>query len=185
MGWGLVPSWAKDPSIGNSLANARSESVHEKPSFRSSFTKGRRCLVPADVYYEWQPVPAGAPRGAKKQPYAIGMRDGAPFMFAALWEFWRPRPTDGTPAGEPIVSCALLTTGPNAVMAPIHDRMPVILPPGAWETWLDPRTPVDALRALLIPYDAQAMRAWPVSTRVNSPRNDDASCVASMTAGEA
>ncbi len=165
--WGLVPFWADDPAIGNRLVNARSETAHEKPAFRAAF-RHRRALIPADLFYEWQPVPGG--KG--KQPWCIGLPEGAPFVMAALWEQWVPRAAPGT---APLVSCCLLTTGPNATMAPIHDRMPVILPPADWDAWLDPATPAAALAPLLRPY-AGPMVAHRVSTLVNNPRHDDPAC---------
>lgn len=185
--WGLVPTWAKDRKIGHSLANARAETITEKPTFRTPFAKGRRCLVLADVFYEWQdtgdatadprngdpgttgrrPV-ARAPK-PRKQPWAIGLADRAPFAFAGLWESWRD-PAD--PAAAPLATCTLMTTAPNALMRPIHDRMPVILPRDAMDTWLDAGTPPDVAASLLRPYDAAAMQAWPISTSVNTPRHD-------------
>lgn len=198
--WGLVPSWAKDPSIGHRLANARAESAFEKPAFRTPLVKGRRCLVLADVFYEWQGLdgapPADTPDGRQyddatqgtvptrrskrgtKQPWAIAMADEAPFAFAGLWDAWR---APDAPADEgPTVTCTLFTTAPNALMRTIHDRMPVIVPRAAYDAWLDPSTTPDALRALLAPYDAAAMRAWPVSTWVNDPVHDDERCVAPL-----
>jgi len=163
--WGLIPSWAKDPEIGNRLANARSDTAFEKPSFRAAM-KARRCLIPADVFYEWQVV-AGE---ARKQPHAIRMRDGEPFALGGLWEFWRPKSGEG----EAIVSCTILTTDANTLMSPIHDRMPVIVEPSRYREWLDPRTPVPALQEILRPYDGSAMEAWPVSLGVNNPKNDSA-----------
>jgi putative SOS response-associated peptidase YedK len=167
--WGLVPSWADDPAIGNRLVNARGETVRSKPSFRSAF-KARRGLLPADLFYEWQAV-AGS---RSRQPWCIRFEDDAPFAFGALWERWCPR---GDPDAEPLHSCTIVTTEPNAVMAPIHDRMPLIVPPDAIDAWLDPSTPLDVAESLIRPCDATAMRAWRVSTRVNAPAHDDASCI--------
>ena len=166
--WGLVPFWADDPSIGNRMANARGDTVATKPSFRAAFRQ-RRGIMPADLFYEWQPLP-----GQKiKQPWCIGLPDRAPFGLAALWEQWTPR---GQPLADaeaaPLLTCALITTEPNALMAPIHDRMPVLLHPEDFERWLNTATPLEAVQALIRPWDGP-MVAWPVSTAVNSPRVDD------------
>lgn len=169
--WGLVPFWAGDPGIGNKLANARGDTVAAKPSFRAAF-RARRALIPADRFYEWQ-VRAGQ---SVKQPWCIQLADESPFCFGGLWEAWVPK---GQPDAEPLVSCCLITTEPNDTMAPIHDRMPVILPSGAYDVWLDPTTPGAAAQALIRPYDG-AMRAYPVSTYVNAPRNEGAACSAPL-----
>lgn len=165
--WGLIPSWADDPAIGNRLINARADTVAAKPSFRSAF-KTRRCLVLADGFYEWKPVP-----GRKtKQPYYIRMRDGGPFAFAGLWERW----TD--PAGGAIESCTIITTEPNGVLRQIHDRMPVILPRACFDQWIDPSVrSAEVLQAMLVPHDASVMIAVPVSTAVNSPSRDGTECI--------
>lgn len=185
--WGLVPHWAKDAAIGHRLANARAETVLEKPAFRTPFTTGRRCLVLADVFYEWQDVgdatadprngdpgttgtrPVARRAKPRKQPWAIALTDGAPFAFAGLWDRWRDPATPGAP---PVASCTLVTTAPNALLRRIHDRMPVILPAAAMAEWLDPETPPERARALLRPLDAAAMHAWPIGTRVNAPAHD-------------
>lgn len=162
--WGLIPTWAKDPSIGNRLINARGETLAEKPSFRGSY-KYKRCLVLADGFYEWKAQP-----GTKaKIPHFIHMKDRQPFAFAGLWDEWN------TPDGSQIRSCTIVTTEPNEVVAPIHNRMPVILTPDAYAQWIDPavRTP-DSLQALIKPYPADEMAAYPVSTVVNDPKNDRA-----------
>lgn len=162
--WGLVPSWAKDPSIGNRMINARAETAPEKPAFRSAFRR-RRCLVPADGFYEWRKA------GARKQPYYVRMADGSPFAIAALWESW-----EGPGGG--VATCALLTTAPNDLLAPIHDRMPVILAPGDCAPWLDPEVRDPArLLSLLRPYPADAMTAFPVRPLVNNPATDDPRCI--------
>jgi putative SOS response-associated peptidase YedK len=160
--WGLVPSWAKDPAIGSRLINARAETLAEKPSFRSAY-KYHRCLIFADGFFEWQ-TQAG---GKTKLPHHIRLKSGKPFAFAGLWEHWQ------SPDGSEIKSATIITTSPNELMAPIHDRMPVILPPEAYGRWLDPTPlfPVD-LNSLLIPYPAAEMVAYPVSSLVNSPAND-------------
>lgn len=171
--WGLVPSWSQDPSIGARLANARAESASEKPAFRSAF-RSRRCLIPADGFYEWQAMTAGA----RKQPWYVQRRDEATFALAGLWERWVPRGA-GTTAdpGAALETCTILTTEPNALMAPIHSRMPVIIPPSAYATWLAPQTSAEAARALLAPWDAAEWTAWRVSTHVNAVANDDVRCI--------
>ena len=163
--WGLIPGWAKDPTIGNRMINARAETVAEKPAFRSAFRQ-RRCLVVSDGFYEWKKGPG------RKQPFYIRMRDDRPFAFAGLWEHWEA--DDGTG----IDSCALLTTQPNNVLRPIHDRMPVILDRANYDLWLDPTmADVDRLKPLLCPYRAEEMKAYPVGTPVNSPTRDDPACM--------
>ena len=166
--WGLVPFWADDPSIGNRLANARGDTVSAKPSFRAAF-KARRGLMPADLFYEWQVI-----AGQKvKQPWCMRMPDAEPFSFGAIWERWTPK--DQSDA-EPLVTCAIITTEPNGVMTPIHDRMPVIIAPADYDAWLNPKTLPAIAQSLVRPY-AGAMEAWRVSTRVNSPKFDDAECI--------
>ncbi len=162
--WGLVPSWAKDPGIGNRMINARSETAAEKPSFRKAM-KERRCLILADGFYEWRKM------GNGKQPYHARMADGRPFAFAGLWERWERD-------GEELRTCAILTTGANDLMRPVHDRMPVILPREEYEMWLDPelRDPAPLL-PLLAPYPSEAMTVYPVSRAVNRPSNDGPACV--------
>ncbi len=164
--WGLIPSWAKDPSVGARMINARSETIADKPAFRAAFRR-RRCLVPADGFYEWQAV------NGKKQPYYIELRDHGPFAIAGLWEHWQ------APTGEEIESCTLLTTDANDLVRPLHDRMPVILAPEDYALWLDPAVSDPVLPAqLLRPFPPAAMALHPVSTRVNTVRNDDPSCIA-------
>ena len=157
--WGLIPSWAKDPEVGNKMINARAETVAEKPSYRKAF-KERRCLILADGFYEWQKTDSG------KQPFYIRMEDESPFAFAGLWESWQN--------GREIRSCTIITTAPNEVAAQVHNRMPVILHPEDYEMWLDPdfdeREP---LTTLLKPFPAEAMEAYPVSRKVNRPANND------------
>ena len=165
--WGLIPSWAKDPSIGNRLINARGETLAEKPSFRGSY-KYKRCLILADGFYEWKVQP-----GTKtKVPHFIHMKDRQPFAFAGLWDEWN------SPDGSQIRSCTIVTTEPNDLMAPIHNRMPVILPSSAYTKWLDstPQTH-ETLQPLIKSYPAEEMAAYPVSTLVNNPKNDRAECV--------
>jgi putative SOS response-associated peptidase YedK len=175
--WGLVPRWAKDLKVGNRMINARAESVAEKPAFRAAWKK-RRCIVPADGFYEWS-MPEGARR---KQPWFIHRPDGEPYAFAGLWEEWRgqlPTAADaegGEPAGEEVtVRSATIITGPaNEPMTAVHDRMPVILPASAWAEWLDPGTDPDRLGRLLVPAPAGLVTMHPVSTDVNSVRNKGA-----------
>lgn len=164
--WGLVPSWAKDISVGARLINARAETVAEKPSFREAYKK-RRCLVPADGFYEWQR------REGKKQPYFFRMKDERPFGFAGLWERWEGE------GGEVLDSCTILTTEANDVLRPVHDRMPVILHPEDYALWLEASERERAtLRELLRPYPAEEMTGYPVSTAVNSTRGRGAELIA-------
>jgi len=171
--WGLIPAWAKDPAIGSRMINARAETVSSKPSFRAAFRK-RRCLVISDGFYEWQTVdPAHSGSRPRKQPHYIHLRDGRPFAMAGLWEHWEG--TDGTI----IESCTIITTRPNEVVAPLHDRMPVILGATDYDKWLDPdNKKLDELQSLLEPCATGEMDAYPVSTRVNSPANDSPDCIA-------
>ncbi len=165
--WGLVPFWSDGPDSRYSMINARAETVRTKPAFRAAF-KERRCLVPADGFYEWKAQGSGQP----KQPFRIVRADGEPFAFAGLREHWEPK--EGA-EGEPIRSFTIVVTDANALLKPLHDRMPVILAPEDHETWLkgDP----DEAETLLRPFPAEALSAFAVSTRVNSPRNDDPGCV--------
>jgi putative SOS response-associated peptidase YedK len=164
MRWGLIPSWSKDMSGAAMMINARSETAATKPAFRDLLAS-RRCLVPADGFYEWQRA------GKAKQPYCFEVNDGELFAFAGLWDRWKD------PSGQWIKSCSILTTTPNAVTSAVHDRMPVILDRGDYDLWLDPgMTKVEAVSDLLKPYDARTMRSYPVSSRVNHVANDDAEC---------
>jgi putative SOS response-associated peptidase YedK len=168
MKWGLIPRWSKDPSGAASMINARSETAATKPAF-SDALKTRRCLIPADGFYEWKRD------GKAKQPHCFEVNNGELFAFAGLWDRWKN--LDGTW----IKTCSILTTTPNAVTTTIHDRMPVILDPENYDLWLDPgMTKVEAVSDLLKPYDAQLMKCYPVSTRVNSVANDDEGCSASV-----
>ena len=163
--WGLVPSWAKDRSVGARMINARAETIAEKPAYRTALVR-RRCLIPADAFYEWQERPP-APDGHKRSrlPYAVRRTDGRTMAFAGLWEVWRD-PND--PDGERLRTAVIITTAANDMLVTIHERMPAILPPEAWDTWLDPTyADVDALRALLVPAPADGIEAFPVSTKVN------------------
>ena len=164
--WGLIPSWAKDMSGAAMMINARSETAVTKPAFRDSLTS-RRCLIPADGFYEWQRW------GKVKQPFCFEVNDGGLFAFAGIWDRWKD------PGGQWLKSCAILTTTPNAVTSAIHDRMPVILDPDSYDLWLDPgMTNVEAVSQTLKPFDARMMACYPVSTRINYAANDDAECSA-------
>jgi len=163
--WGLVPHWAEDPGIGNRLINARSETVAAKPAFRTALRR-RRCLVVADGFYEWKK------EGSVRQPYFIRFRDDRVFAFAALWDVWEG------PEHTALESCTLLTTQPNALVGRIHDRMPVILPPEHYATWLDPALEDPGrLLPLLGPHPADEMEAYAVTRRVNNAQWDDPQCI--------
>jgi putative SOS response-associated peptidase YedK len=168
MRWGLVPSWAKDAGVGARMINARCETAAEKPAFRAALRR-RRCLVAADGFFEW------ARAGNRKQPYHVRMADGRPFAFAGLWEMWSP------PGGQALETCTILTTEPNDVVRPLHDRMPVIVDRADHAAWLDPAT-VDPSRlaTLLRPYAGGDMVAYPVAPRVNDPGIDDSGCIARL-----
>lgn len=160
--WGLIPSWAKDPTIGSRMINARAETLAEKPAYRAAY-KYRRCLIFADGFFEWMAQP-----GSKsKVPHLIRLKSGKPFAFAGLWEHWQ------SPDGSEVRSATIVTTSPNELMAPIHNRMPVILPADGYAKWLE-KAPVQppALQDLLAPYPAGEMTAFRISTLVNSPAND-------------
>ena len=163
--WGLVPSWAKDPKVGDRQINARAESVDDKPAYRTAFAK-RRCLIPADGFYEWQKLPA-----KRKQPMFIHLRTGEPMAFAGLWEIWKDPEAEGEDEGW-LRTCAIVTTDANELLAPIHDRMPVILPESVWDTWLDPEADPDQLRGLLVPARDDDLVVYPVSPLVNKADND-------------
>jgi putative SOS response-associated peptidase YedK len=168
--WGLIPAWAKDAKISFSLTNARAETVDEKPSFRSAF-KARRCLIPADGYYEWEAT------GAKhKQPFYFRRIDGKLLGFAGLWERWT------NPESQVIETCSIITTSANGIVRPVHDRMPVILDPADYGQWLDPRTGADDLLTLLRPAPEEAVTAIPVSSYVSNARNQGPQCVLPVTA---
>ena len=170
--WGLVPAWTSEPQAAYSTINARAETVAEKPAFRQAFRR-RRCLIPADGFYEWQAV------GKGKQPYCIAPADGQPFAFAGLWERWERD-------GQGLESGTILVTQANALLAPLHDRMPVILDPADEARWLDPHvTDPAALRPLLVPCPSARLRAWPVSAAVNSTRHDGPDLMAPVALPEA
>ena len=164
--WGLVPSWSRDPAIGSRMINARGETVATKPAFRSAFRR-RRCLIPANGFYEWQKT-----GNRTKQPFHIGMRDGRPFAFAGLWEHWEAGD------GSLVDSCTIITTDANARLADIHHRMPVILGADDYGRWLHPELQdPEALQSLLVPYADDEMHVYPVSTVVNNSRNNSTRCV--------
>jgi putative SOS response-associated peptidase YedK len=198
--WGLVPSWAKDPSIGDRMINARADGLAEKPAYKRPFAK-KRCLIPADGFYEWRVVgPPKTPKGRlQKQPMFIHRRDGEPMAFAGLWDVWkipddwewRPEATGrgagalrrrapgpewpgskGQERDRWLRTCVIVTGEPNDLVAPVHDRMPVLLPESAWATWLDPANgDVDELGRLLVPAPSEQLEMWPVSNAVNSADN--------------
>jgi putative SOS response-associated peptidase YedK len=165
--WGLVPFWAKDPSIGSRMINARAETLAEKPSFRNAF-KRRRCLILADGFYEWQKIP-----GEKiKKPIYFHMKDRKPFAFAGLWEEWN------SPDGSQILSATIITTRPNELIKPIHNRMPVILPESVYDQWLSPdEIDSQAMGAVLRPFESSQMAKFAVSRTVNNPKNDHPACI--------
>ena len=162
--WGLIPRWVKDPSVAASMINARSETASTKPAF-SDALKFRRCLVPANGFYEWQKT------GKAKQPYCFEINDGELFAFAGIWDRWNDA------KGKPLETFSILTTTPNAVTSSVHDRMPVILNPDSYDLWLDPgMKDVLAVSELLRPFDARLMRGYPVSNRINHVAHDDEEC---------
>jgi len=166
MHWGLIPSWAKDPEIAARTINARAETAAEQPAFREAF-RHRRCLIPAEGFYEWKPQARQA-----KQPYFIHLTESPLMGLAGLWDRWQ------SPTGEIIESCTVLTTTANDVLRPLHDRMPVILPPEHFDEWLNPSTPLPLIQSLLRPYPAQAMRAYPVGVQVSKPAHEGPDCIA-------
>lgn len=169
--WGLIPLWAKDARIGSKMINARADTLATKGAFKSAFRR-RRCLIPADGFYEWRKPGQGGAAGrsrAPKQPFFISRPDGEPYAFAGLWELWRGPEKDQAP----LRSCTIITTDPNEVMATVHDRMPVILPESAWDAWLDrDNDDLDLLGKLLVPADPGLTVLRPISTEVNNVRND-------------
>lgn len=168
--WGLVPAWADDPAIGSRMINARSETVAEKPAFREALKK-RRCLIPLDGFFEWRT------EGKLKVPFYIHGAEDCPFTVAGLWEQWGK-------GGEPLSTCTILTTAANALMEPIHNRMPVILSPEDRDCWLDPTADREALRSLLRPYAGDDLEVYPVSPKVNSPRYSEPDCIRPLESSE-
>jgi putative SOS response-associated peptidase YedK len=168
MRWGLIPSWAKDPAIANKLINARGETISEKPSFRNAF-KRRRCLIPADGFYEWQRIEK------RKQPYYFYGDEHQPFAIAGLWEHWQ------SADGDEIRTCTIITTTANPLMETVHDRMPVILEPADYDLWLQPEpTDPHLLQSLLKPYPTEHLHCHPVSPKVNRPEFDTPECIAPL-----
>lgn len=181
--WGLVPSWAKSPAVGQMMINSKAETLSQKSAFKRAFER-RRCLIPADGFYEWAEVPAGPPENSlfegvepgppktRKQPYLISLKGGEPFAFAGIWERW------GDPKGQTVDSCSIVTTDSNELIAPVHDRMPVILGPDAYDLWLD-RSEMNTkkLTPMLVPYPAREMEMMPVNPIVGNPRIDGPECV--------
>lgn len=170
--WGLIPYWSQDASVGYKMINARSETVTTKPAFKEAFLR-RRCLVPADGFYEWQ-------RAAKtKQPFHFGMSDDSLFAFAGLWDRWKD------PNGRTVESCSILTTAPNSLLSDVHDRMPAILEAGHYDVWLDPGfRDAKSLLEMLQPFAPASMKRYPVSTRVNAVANDDSMCADAITTSD-
>ena len=167
MRWGLIPSWADDPAIGHRLINARAETAADKPAFRSAF-RHRRCLIPADGFYEWHKAPGG------KTPHHIHLHDNTPFAFAGLWETWR------SPDGSSLETFTILTTEPNELVKPLHNRMPVMLGATDGAAWLDAKTTIDNLTAKLGPSSPESMQVQAVSRYVNTPAHDDPRCLESI-----
>ena len=164
--WGLIPNWARDPTVASQMINTRSETAGTKRAFRDAL-KFRRCLIPADGFYEWQKT------GKAKQPYCFEVGDGELFGFAGIWDRWKD------PTGNSLETFSILTTTPNSVTSPMHDRMPVVLDPDSYDLWLDPgMRDVAAASEMLKPYDARLMRCYPISTRINHVANDDEECSA-------
>lgn len=164
--WGLVPRWAPDPSIGAKLNNARGETVAEKPSFKAAFSR-RRCLIPASGFFEWKT------EGKLKQPYFISLKSGKPIALAGIWESWK------APDETELRTACIITTSANEVMAPIHDRMPVIVAPENWKAWLV--APAGEIGGLVAPFDAAGMQAWPVSKRVSRSSEEGADLIERLT----
>jgi putative SOS response-associated peptidase YedK len=169
--WGLIPSWAKDPSIGSRMINARSESVHEKPAFRHA-VRHRRCIIPSGGFFEWMA------KDGKKIPFYVRSKDGAVLGFAGIWDTWK------NPEGECLETCSILTTASNRLIRPLHDRMPVILHHEQYTHWLDRNiTDPEKLTPLYQPYPAELMEMYPVSPLVNNPRNDSSACIEPLREG--
>lgn len=163
--WGLVPPWAGDPRVGSRMINARAESIHDKPAFRRAFAR-RRCLMPADGFYEWEVGPGGV-----RRPWYFRHRDGEPLALAAVWESWVGN-TGPDPADRRLVSCAIVTAAANDTVAPVHPRMPVVLDRATWEAWLDPECEGSSLHGLLAPAPPDLLEAVPVGRQVNAVTND-------------
>jgi len=177
--WGLVPFWADDPSIGSKMLNARSETVADKPAFRAAYRK-RRCLIPADGFYEWQKLSSG-----KKQPWWIHQAGEQPFAMAGLWESWTPGQNQTSPPDtEPLLTCTILTTDASSDLRGLHDRMPVILAPEAWHAWLNPQTQPEFLKQLMKPASPGTLQLTCVSQLVNRPTPDSPQCLTPVSPPE-
>jgi putative SOS response-associated peptidase YedK len=176
--WGLVPSWAESTAIGDKLINARAETITEKAAYKRAFAR-RRCIVPADAFYEWRPSKSTSSKRPPRQPYMVHRRDGDPMAFAGLWEIWRdPAVGDDEDPDAWVRSCTIVTTTANELLEPIHSRMPVMLDEADWDAWLDPsNAELSELEALLRPAPDDWLAVHPVSARVNSPDNNDADLV--------
>jgi putative SOS response-associated peptidase YedK len=176
--WGLVPSWAESTAIGDKLINARAETIAEKAAYKRAFAR-RRCIVPADAFYEWRPSKVTSSGRPPRQPYLVHRRDGDPMAFAGLWEIWRDPSVDSDDDPDAWVrSCVIVTTNANELLEPIHSRMPVVLDDTDWDAWLDPGNgDLAALEGMLHPAPDDWLEVYPVSTRVNSPENNDADLV--------
>ncbi len=172
MRWGLVPSWAKDIKIGNRMINARSETAAEKPSFRKAWSQ-RRCLIPVDGFYEWEKLASRT-----KQPWLIHMPERIPFAFAGLWETWQPPDSE---VGDAVLTCTILTTTANEDMSPIHDRMPVVIPPEHHATWLSDQASPAQLQQLTQPIASGNLKRYRVSNLVNKPTVTSADCIAPIS----
>lgn len=173
--WGLVPSWAKSPETAVKMINARADTVHEKPAYRQAFAS-RRCILPVDGYYEWQTIPSASGKGKpRKQPFFVSRLDGAPLALAGLYEFWRDRGRPGDDPGAWLVTCTIVTTEAEDLLAPIHERMPLYLQPGAFDAWLDPALDdAEEARSLLVPPAPGLLQVVPVSSAVGNIRNNSA-----------
>jgi putative SOS response-associated peptidase YedK len=170
--WGLVPSWADGPEVGDRMINARAEGIAGRPAFKRAFAK-RRCIVPADAFYEWETLPsATGSKRPRKRPLLIHRRDGEPMALAGLWEVWRANEDE-----DWLRTCAIVTTDANDLLAPVHDRMPAVLDEGQWQRWLDPEEPLDELERMLAPAPDSWFEMYTVSDRVNSADNDDADLI--------
>ncbi|HZP27980.1 MAG TPA: SOS response-associated peptidase [Acidimicrobiia bacterium] len=174
--WGLVPSWAKDLSVGDRQINARAETLATRPAYRRAFER-RRCIIPADGFYEWQKIPVPGTTRVRRQPFFVHRRDGEPMAFAGLWEVWRlpdgTGPVDGADADGWLRTCTIVTTRANATLRPLHDRMPVLLPERAWDAWLDrERRDPAGLDRWLVPASDEELEAYPVGPLVSRADND-------------
>lgn len=182
--WGLVPSWAKDPKVGSRMINARVETVAEKSAFRQAFAK-RRCLLPADGYYEWYAPRVGGAQAGGKQPFYIRRRDSGTLAMAGLYEFWLDKAKERDDPTAWLRTCTVITTTASDAIGEIHDRQPMFVEPGGWAAWLDPgEQDADRLRDLLVPSPGSGLEAYPVSTAVNNHRNNGPELIVPLAAAE-